>query len=169
MPLICARSRTRAFGISFDRLGGSQFDGLDLIADQGAPLQQSMQPGQRIRWQRLALNRAQDFQVLRRLLQARLEALDAPQRQFRLDRVGHPGPLGNQALTLASRSPRILLADRRDRHHPAMPRLAAQPAEQRAHQHLGVEPVGPALLARDRHAAGVNDMGLDPVTPQQPG
>jgi hypothetical protein len=49
--LICARSRTSAFGIAFDRLSGSQFDGLDLIADQVAPLQQAVQFGQRVGWQ----------------------------------------------------------------------------------------------------------------------
>ena len=109
--------------------------------------------------------------MLRSLPQARLEPLDAPQRQLRLDRVGQSGALGNQPLALAPRSPGILLRDRRDRHHPAVPRLAAQPAEQRAHQHLGVEPVGlgSALLTRHRHAAGVNDINLNPVTPQQPG
>jgi hypothetical protein len=32
--------RVRPGRIAFDRLGGGQFDGFDLIADQGAPLQQ---------------------------------------------------------------------------------------------------------------------------------
>ena len=109
--------------------------------------------------------------MLCRFPQARFEPLDAPQRQFRLDRVGQPGALGNQTLAFASWPARILRSDRRDRDHPAMPRFAAQPAEQRAHQHLGVKPVGlgPALLTRHRHAAGMNDMGLNPVALQQPG
>ena len=109
--------------------------------------------------------------MLRGLPQARLEALDAPQRQFRLDRVGQSGAFGDQPLALAPRSPCILLGDRRDRHHPAVPRLAAQPAEQRAHQHLGVKPVGlgPPLLTRHRHAAGVNDINFNPVSLEQPG
>ena len=174
MPLIWASSRTRAFGPVGSRStawAAALFDRLDLLADQAAPLQQAVQPGQRVGRQRLTLNRAQGFQMLRGLLQARLEALDAPQRQLRLDRVGHPGAFGDQPLALASRSPGILLGDRRDRHHPAVPRLAAQPAEQRAHQHLGVKPVGlgPALLTRHRDAAGVNDINLNPVSLEQPG
>ena len=86
---ICAVSRMPLIGeqqdqgvrpgrIALDRLDSALFDRRDLLADQAAPLQQAVQLGQRVGRQRLALNRAQGFQMLRRLLQARLEALDAP-------------------------------------------------------------------------------------------
>jgi hypothetical protein len=74
----------RSGRVALDRLRDIPLDGLDLLADQAAALQQAVQLGQCVGRQRLTLNRAQGFQVLRRLLQARLEALEAPQRQFRL-------------------------------------------------------------------------------------
>jgi hypothetical protein len=47
-------------------------------------------------------------------------------------------------------------------------RLAAQPAEKRALQQLGVEPVrfGPPVFARDGDAGGMNDIGLNATRPQ---
>src|SRR5215470_15855141 len=49
--------------------------------------------------------------------------------------------------------------------------LAAQPAEERAFELLGIEPVGlgAAVLAGYRHACGMNDMGFDPECPEPAG
>jgi hypothetical protein len=49
-----------------------------------------------------------------------------------------------------------------------VPSLAAQPAQEHAHQHRRVEPVrfGPLVLARDRHARRVDDMHLDSARTQ---
>src|SRR5882724_265335 len=51
----------------------------------------------------------------------------------------------------------------RDRHHLAVITLAAQPAEKRAFEQLGVEPIGlgAPVLARHRHTRCVNDVGLN--------
>src|SRR5258708_14589902 len=49
----------------------------------------------------------------------------------------------------------------RDRHHLAVITLTAQPAEKRAFEQLGVEPIGlgTPVLARHRHTRRVNDVG----------
>ena len=49
-----------------------------------------------------------------------------------------------------------------------MTALTAQPTDEHAHQKRRVEAVGlgPAMLARDRDAAGMNYMGVDPACPQ---
>ena len=51
-----------------------------------------------------------------------------------------------------------------------MAAFAAQPAEKDAHQHGGVEPIrlGALVLARDRDAGRMDDVGLDPVPGQPP-
>ena len=71
---------------------------------------------------------------------------------------------------LAARPLGIFLRQRRDRRHPAVARFPAQPAQKRAHQRLGVEPVslGPAMLARHRQARSVDHISLDAARPQPP-
>ena len=51
----------------------------------------------------------------------------------------------------------------RDRYHLAVITLSAQPAEKRAFEQLGVEPIGlgTPVLARHRHTRCVNDVGLN--------
>ena len=68
-------------------------------------------------------------------------------------------------------APGVLLLEGRDRGHAAVVRLAAQPAEEGALEQLGVEPVGlgPAVLAGDRDAGGVDDVRLDAARPQPAG
>ena len=61
-----------------------------------------------------------------------------------------------------------ILLDRRDRHHAAMARLAAQPAEKDAHQEFGIETIGlrAPVFARHRDAGGMDDIGLNIARPQ---
>ena len=111
----------------------------------------------------LALGRAQVFQALRRLLELWIEVADAKPRQGRLDAVDDRGLLANEGLALAVGPLGIFLREGRDRSHLAVLPLAAQPAEKGAFELLGVEPVGlgAPVLARHRHARGMDDVGLD--------
>ena len=105
----------------------------------------------------------QRLQTFRRLAQGRLEAADAEAGQVALHPVHNAGSLADQALTLAVRSPGVLVLERRHRGHAAVVRLAPQPAEEGALEQLGVKPVrlGPPMLAGDGDARGMDDIGLD--------
>jgi len=80
-----------------------------------------------------------------------------------LHAVDDRGLLANQGLVFAVGTLGILILKRGDRGHLAVLSLAAQPAEKGAPQAPNIEPVGlgAPVLARYRHACGVNDMGLD--------
>ena len=88
--------------------------------------------------------------------------------RVRLHPVDDARALADQALALAVRPLGILLCERRDRRHAAMAPFAAQPAEERALQQLGVEPVGlrPPMLARYGDARRMDDVRLDAARPQ---
>src|SRR5271169_2587830 len=74
------------------------------------------------------------------------------------------------ALALAGGAFGVFLRQRRDRRHAAMVGLAAQPAQERAHQQLRVEPIrlGATMISLYRDARGMNDIGLDVVLAEQP-
>src|SRR5262245_3680434 len=107
----------------------------------------------------------------RRLLERGIEAADAEPCQGRLDAVDDRGVLANEGLALAVGTLGIFLREGRDRGHLAVVPLAAQPAEEGALELLGVEPVGlgAPVLARYRHARGMNDVGLDAPCSQPAG
>jgi len=69
---------------------------------------------------------------------------------------------------LTVRSFGILLRKRRNGSHLAVIPLAAKPAEKGAFQAAEIEPIGlgSPVLPRDRHACGMDDMGLDAVSSQ---
>ena len=48
--------------------------------------------------------------------------------------------------------------------------FAAQPSQEHPHQHGSIEPIGlgPSVLARDRDAAGMDDMSLNSVPGEPP-
>src|SRR5207247_5453082 len=71
-------------------------------------------------------------------------------------------------LPLTVRTPGVLLLDRRDRYHAAMPLLAAQPTEKGPHQQFRIEAISlrTPMFARHRDARGMNDISLDIVRPQ---
>ena len=98
-----------------------------------------------------------------RILELRINAADPEPRQGRLDAVDDGGLLANERLALALGALGILLCRGRDRAHFAVVPLAAQPAEERALELLGIEAVGlgAPVLPWHRHACCVNDMGLD--------
>jgi hypothetical protein len=106
-------------------------------------------------WQRRAFRRAQGFELFRNLAHGWPQSANAEARKYGLHLIDNPRLLGDQILTLAVRSPRVLLLDRRDRHHAAMARLAAQPAEKGAHQKLRIEAIGlrAPVFARHRNAS----------------
>ena len=100
----------------------------------------------------------------------RLEAADAEPRQGTLHPIDDARALADQALALAARAFGVLVLNGRDRHHPAVAALAAQPAQEHPQQHRGVEPVGlrPLVLARDRDACRMNDVHVDAARAQPP-
>ena len=59
----------------------------------------------------------------------------------------------------------ILGLDRRNRDHSAVLSLPAQPTDEAPHQQPAIQPIRlcAALRPLHRNAAGMNDMGLDPV------
>src|ERR1700758_3782036 len=117
----------------------------------------------RVLWQRRAFRRAQSFELFCNLARGRPQRANAEAGKYRLDLVDNPRLLSDQSLALAVRSPRILLLDRRDRHHAAMAPLAAQPADKDAHQKFGIETIGlrAPVFTRHRDAGGMDDVGLN--------
>src|SRR5215475_8315443 len=112
--------------------------------------------------------RAQSFEILLGLAQARLKAADAETREDRLDLVHDPRLLGDQVPALAVWPSCVLLLDRRDRHHAAMAPLAAQPAQKGTRQQFGVEAISlrAPVFARHCDARGMDDISLDIACPQ---
>src|SRR5262249_39930770 len=126
---------------------------------------------ERVGRDRLTFGRAQVFQALRSLLELGIEVADAEPRQGRLDAVDGGGLLANEGLALAVGALGVLLCDSRNRTHLAVVSLAAHPAEEGAFELFGVEAVGlgAPVLARHRHARGMNDVGLDTALSEPPG
>jgi len=100
---------------------------------------------------------------LRRTAQLGLEAANAKPSQRRLHAVGNPGLLAHQAFALTAQALGVLRLKRWDRHHPAVSSLAAQPAQEHALEHGGIQPVGlgPAVLARHGDACRMDDVNPD--------
>src|SRR5246500_4990867 len=117
----------------------------------------------RVLWQRRAFSRAQIFEPLRKLALGRAQSAKAEAGKYRLDLVDNPRLLSDQILALAVRSPRVLLLDRRDRHHAAMALLSAQPTEKHPHQKFRIETISlrAPVFARHRDAGGMDDVGLN--------
>src|SRR6202022_1639513 len=122
----------------------------------------------RVLWQWRAFRRAEIFKPVGRLAHGRAQIPNAEPDKYRLDLVDNPRWLSYKILALAVRSPRVLLLDRRDRHHAAMALLAAQPAEKDAHQKFRIETIGlrAPVFARHRDAGRMDDVNLDIARPQ---
>src|SRR5215472_5920006 len=100
----------------------------------------------------------------------RFEAADAEPRQGAFDAVNDTRALPNQRLALAAWPLGVLFFQARHCDHLAVIGLAAQPTEKGALQQRRIEPVGfgPAMLARNRNAVGVDDLRVDTARPQPP-
>src|ERR1700675_2384354 len=113
---------------------------------------------------------AQFLEIFGRLAQFRIEAANAQPRQRALHPIDEAAAGVDPALALAGGAFGVFLRQRRDRRHAAMVGLAAQPAQERAHQELRVEPIrlGATMIPLYRDARGMNDIGLDVVLAEQP-
>src|ERR1700758_2698182 len=122
----------------------------------------------RVLWQRRAFRRGQIFKPFGKLAHGRAQSANPEAGKYRLDLVDDPRLLNDQILALTVRSPRVLLLDRRDRHHAAMALFATQPAEKDAHQKFRIETIGlcTPVVARHRNAGGMDDVGLNIARPQ---
>ena len=143
-------------------------DRFDLRPHYGEPGHVALHLGKHVRRDRQVLRCAQCGQPLRRPPQQRLEAADAEPDQRRFQAVGYPGALSDEIFALAARALGVLVIESGDHDHAAVAALAAQPAQEHAHQHAGVQPVGlgPTMLARHCDARGVNDVRLNAASPQ---
>src|SRR5258708_39932807 len=95
-----------------------------------------------------------------------LEAPDRKTGKCTLHAVDDARTLVDKALALAARTPRILFLHGRDCHHPTVPPLTAQPAQEYAHQHRRIQTIRlrPLALAGHRNARRMDDMRLDPAS-----
>src|SRR5215831_15406060 len=105
-----------------------------------------------------------------RLTQLDLEIANTVPNQRRLHSVHDTGLLLDQRLTFPMRTPGIFLRKGRDCHHTAVLRLAAQPAENGAHQQRRVETVSlrSPLLPRYRNTGRMDDIDLYPSREPEP-
>src|SRR6201987_2123670 len=122
----------------------------------------------RVLWQRRPFRRAQILEPFGKLAHGRAQGAKAEACKHRLDLVDNPRLLNDQILALTVGSPRVLLLDRRDRHHAAVALFAAQPAEKDAHQKFRIETMGlwAPVFARHRNAGGMDDVALNIARPQ---
>src|ERR1700738_2436457 len=145
IPITLASSRTIACGpisgAPAEPLGTCLLDRADLLTDQCQPSHVAPELLDDVCRQARALRCPQTCQALRRLAQMRLESPNAATGELPLHAVGDARALVDKALALAARAPRILLLHRRDRHHPAVPPLTAQPSQEYAHQHRRIQSV----------------------------
>src|SRR5215467_10321179 len=142
-----------------------------LVHDEPPAFHVALQFGERIGRNGFAFGGADVYQALRSLLQLGVEIADAEPCQGRLHAIDDASSLANESLVLTVGSFGILLRKRRNGSHLAVIPLAAQPAEKGAFQAADIEPIGlgTPVLPRDRHACGMNDMGLDAVSSQPAG
>ena len=79
--------------------------------------------------------------------------------------------LANEGLALAVGASGIFVRRGRDGRHLAVVPLAAQPTQEGANELLRIEPVGlgTPVLARHRHARGMNDVRFDAARSQPAG
>jgi hypothetical protein len=152
----------------FQALQPSLLDGVDLLADPSqsghvaSHLIQHVGRNWRLLWS------PQCVKLLRRREQSRLEAANAEPDQGRLHAIDDPRAFAHQDFALAAGTPGVFFLERGDRHHFAVTRLAAQPSQKHADEHLSIEPIrlGSAGLARYRDARRMHDEGLDATDPQ---
>jgi hypothetical protein len=152
-------------------LDTAALDRADLRADPGPARHVPPQLRQHVGRDWYALWRSQPFALGRRLRELGLERPQAEPNEGCLHAVDDPRPLADEVLALAAGAFSVLFLDRRHRDHLAVPRLTAQPAQKHPDQHLGIETVrlGPAMLARDRDARGMDDECLDASCSQPAG
>src|SRR5216684_783563 len=141
-------------------LQASVFDLPYLITDEPPARHVATQLSQGVGRDRLALGGAQALKAFGGLLQLGIEAADAEPDQRCFHSVDDPTLLSDEALVLAVGPLGIFVLGCRDRHHLAVITLTAQPAEKRAFEQLGVEPIGlgTPVLAPLRHTRCVNDV-----------
>ena len=157
-------------GARFQALQPSLFDGVDLLADPSQSghvashlIQRASAGGNwRLLWSP-AMRQASAAPW-----QSRLEAANAEPDQGRLHAIDDPRPFAHQGFALAAGTPGVFFLERRDRHHFVVTRLAAQPSQKHADEHLSIEPIrlGSAGLTRYRDARRMHDEGLDATVPQ---
>jgi hypothetical protein len=92
------------------------------------------------------------------------------QAQQVLDAVLQRDPLADQPFAFPLRSPYVLFGLARDVHHRAHPRLAAQPSQQRAQQHVEIDTISldAAPSAFDRDARRMHHPHLSAMRQQIP-
>src|SRR6202795_239570 len=165
-PITRANRRTIACGPSLGaclRRSRRVLDLPYLITDKPPAHHVATQLSQGVGRDRLARGGAQAVKAFGGLLQLGIEAADAEPDQRCFHSVDDPTLLSDEALVLSVGPLGIFVLGCRDRHHLAVITLAAQPAEKRAFEQLGVEPIGlgASMFARHRHARCVNDVGLN--------
>src|SRR5256885_271166 len=101
----------------------------------------------------------------RRLARGWFEVANAEPGEGGLYPVHNPRAFPDQALALPVRPLGVLFGNRWDARHGAMAPFPAQPPQEPALQHLGVEPVGlgPAMLPRHGDTRGVDHVRFDPA------
>src|SRR3954453_23465365 len=145
-----------------------RFDLLDLVHDESQAGHVATKFEQRVGRERHPLGRPQRCETVRGVAQRRLEGPNPEADQTALHPVDQARALTDEPLALTVRALGILFRQRRDRDHVAVIGFAAQPAEEDAFEQSRVEAIclGPAMLARDGHAGGVNDIGFDVAGPE---
>src|SRR3954452_4394815 len=143
-------------------------DLLDLVHDEPQAGHVATQFEQRVGRERYPLGRPQRCKTVRRVAQRGLEGPNPEADQTALHPVDQARALTDEPLALTVGALGILLRQRRDRNHVAVIGFAAQPAEEDAFEQSRVEAIclGPAMLAGDGHAGGVNDIGFDAPGPE---
>jgi hypothetical protein len=142
----------------------------DLLEHQLQPVEKTGQPRLGVHRQQVTIRSAQRLQLLASVTAQGAITADPERRQHAVDLVGDRQPFPDQILPLAQGSAAVLLGLARDRHHRAHPRLAAQPGQGRAQQHLHIQRVRlrPPRPAIDGHARGLDHVDLDPTREQPP-
>src|SRR5215207_8533969 len=146
-----------------DGLVALRFQVGHLLADQVEAIEQTLDLRPSVRRKGLVEGGAQLPQPLAAVAPQRVVLARTEHGQHRLDPVDNGHPRADQLLALAYGAAGILSSLVRHRHHRANPRLAAQPGQEGAQQHVGVDTVGlsPAHAAVHGHAGGLHHMHLD--------
>src|SRR3954469_12911195 len=152
----------------FQLLRTGLLDLFDLVHDEPQAGHVATQFEQRVGRERHPLGCPKCCETVGGVAQGRLEGPNPEADQTALHPVDQARALTNEPLALTVGALGILLRQRWNGDHVAVIGFAAQPADEDPFEQSRVEAIclGPAMLAGDGHAGGVDDVGFDAPGPE---
>ena len=144
------------------------FDLVNLRSDERQSIHGALNFGKGVRRNWPAFRREKPFELFESPLQMWFEVPSTKPGERSFQAVDQPCLLAIQPLAFPVRAPGILFLDCRDRSHPAVIILSAQPTQEGPQQQLTIQTVGfcATMLPLHPDAGGMHHMRLNAIVPQ---